>query len=167
MISKAITPIRVVFCILTMLVVYSTDSLYCVLDIWITLVVELILFLSFQFCRWKAMMLRDTLVFFFFFSFFIVCLKKKIFINIIPPGFAIALWRHVPIQVKDGDPVFSSGGKSDSLTSPTTTLSISPQGLSVQGSQEGSPTSPGDREQIVKPLLVLPFKFGGECLAHS
>ncbi|ROT67484.1 hypothetical protein C7M84_014422 [Penaeus vannamei] len=71
------------------------------------------------------------------------------------------------VEVKDGDPVFSSGGKSDSLTSPTTTLSISPQGLSVQGSQEGSPTSPGDREQIVKPLLVLPFKFGADCTAAT
>ncbi|XP_042880878.1 uncharacterized protein LOC122258772 isoform X2 [Penaeus japonicus] len=69
-------------------------------------------------------------------------------------------------KVKDGDPVLSSGGKSDSLSSPTTTLSFSPQGLSVQGSQEGSPTSPGDKEHSIKPLLVLPFKFG-DCTAAT
>ncbi|XP_047480393.1 uncharacterized protein LOC125032988 [Penaeus chinensis] len=71
------------------------------------------------------------------------------------------------VEVKDGDPVLSSGGKSDSLTSPTTTLSISPQGLSVQGSQEGSPSSPGDREHSIKPLLILPFKFGADCTAAT
>lgn len=111
-------------------------------------------------------MLLDLLVLFCI-SLLFVLFQNDLFINVIPLGFAISLWRNLPIQVKDGDPVLSSGGKSDSLTSPTTTLSISPQGLSVQGSQEGSPSSPSDREHNIKPLLVLPFKFGGECLAHS
>lgn len=70
------------------------------------------------------------------------------------------------VEVKDGDPVLSDGLKPGGVGSPTATLAISSQGLTVQGSNQDSADVPAKTEPV-KPLFVLPFKFGADSSVSS